>query len=1089
MKRKTANTLHEMFEMQVKQRPQKIAAIFERQAISYAQLNQRANQLAHYLRTLGVTAETQVALCMNRSIDFLIAIMAILKAGGAYIPLDPSSPEERLLLILHEGSTSILITTSEWKTKLSRYQGKTILFNEDEELCKQSLDNLQSVTSPHHLAYIIYTSGSTGKPKGVLIEHEGVVNYAKWFADSCTLNTQQLVDFSSNPSFDFALTTSLVPLTIGLTVVICEDKVKKDPGLYLNYLVTSKVSFIKITPSYFRVLLHQLKIKCRPLHHLKKVMLAGENLAASDCAAWLSFYPKHRLFNEYGPTETSVAVCLYQIDSKNISSLEANVPIGRLVPNCQSYLLDENGLPVADGEIGELYLGGCCLARGYLNNTTLTERYFIKDPFNNAPNARLYKTGDLCRRLPEGELECIGRIDHQIKIRGFRVEPAEIEHCLSAHHQLKSAAVITADGYRKEKILVAYYILNDKNQAVSDNELRQYLKQYLPDFMIPSCFVSIESFPLNANDKLDTLALPAPSFTPTIGQVAPQTPLEKILAEIWSEELGIKPIGIHDDFFDLGGHSLSAARIITTINHALGKEISLQNFYQKPTIAAVASMLDQLQEVRQQTDSYAETYKDKNQLPLSDFQFTLWLSNTFESKAKKLNICARERVQGMLDLEKLKTALALIIKKHETLCYRIFSFRPVQSLQKNLPPEIAVKNLASLPEKESEIVLETSFNELRALYPWPKNQPLIMVRLFYLKGRNTEIQLCMPHIISDHVSPAILFSDLSNFYLSAQSPSLNRDTRYREYIFKEQAYTQTYFNRDFMFWEDYLEDASLFTFPAEYVVANMKKSQIPYSTYTEISQEALQNLRLFCAHNHISLNDGLSSVILLALRNCCGCKLNAHSSICMTKVKSTRDDHNYDKTIGCFLELELIKAQINKQSTLSSVCREVHASIMATSPYQKCSNIVKLASIGTFREPKKIKEYGVKLLTWLYSCLFPKLQLNRKILNCCGRLNSFKGNNFLININMHTDFLTSEKENTSLFGLKAKNLNNYQYDLLEVDNFLDICFLRMTDNRPHMAISANLTTDFRERLAKEILRIMKEDTKQYYPKDQSMFCG
>lgn len=1077
-----------MFELQVKQRPQKIAAILGKQSISYAQLNEKANQLAHYLRTLGVTAETQVALCMNRSIDFLIVIMAILKAGGAYIPLDPSSPEERLLLILREGSTSILITTSEWKKKFTRYQGKALLF-EDEVLRKQPQDNLQPITSSHHLAYIIYTSGSTGKPKGVLIEHEGVVNYSKWFADFCTLKSQQLVDFSSNPSFDFALTTSLVPLTIGLTVVICEDKIKKDPSLYLNYLVTSKVNFIKLTPSYFRVLLHQLKIKRRPLHHLKKIMLAGENLASGDCAAWFSFYPKHRLFNEYGPTETSVAVSLYRIDSQNISNLGASVPIGTLVPNCRSYLLDENSLPVADGEIGELYLGGCCLARGYLNNKKLTEQYFIADPFSNIPNARLYKTGDLCRRLPNGELECIGRIDHQIKIRGFRVEPTEIELCLAAHPKFKSAAVIAAEGHLKEKILIAYYILKDKNQTVSNNELRQYLKQYLPDFMIPSYFVSMESFPLNANDKLDSSALPIPSFTPTAGYIAPRTSLEKMLAEIWSEELGIKPIGLHDDFFDLGGHSLSAARIIITINHALGKEISLQNFYQRPTIAALASLLEQLQEVRHQTDISSATYKDKSQLPLSDFQFTLWLSSTFESKAKNLNICARKRMQGMLDLERLNTALALIIKKHETLCYRIFSFRPAQSPQKNRPLEIAVKNLESLSEKESEIVLETSFNELRTLHPWPKNQPLLMVRLFYLKNKNTEIQLCMPHIISDHVSPAILFSDLSNFYLSAQSSSLNRDTIFREYIFKEQAYTQTYFQRDVRFWEDYLEDASLFTFPAEYVVSNMKKSKFPYSTYTEIHQEALQNLRLFCTHNHVSLNDGLSSVLLLALRNCCGYKLNVRSPICITKVKSTRDDHKYDKTIGCFLGLELIKVQVYKQSTLSSVCKQVHESIITTSPYQKCSNLVKLASIGTFRERKKIKDYGVKLLTWLYSCLFPTLKLNRKILTCCGRLSSFKGNNFLININMYSDFLTPEKENASLFGLQTQDPDNYHYDLLEVDNFLDICFLRMADNRPHMAISANLTTDFREMLAKEILRIMKEDTKQYYPKDKSMFCA
>lgn len=1077
-----SRTLHKLFEIQAKQNPRTIAIISGEQSLTYEQLNQKANQLAHYLRELGVKPDTPVALCMERSIDLLIVILGILKAGGAYVPLDLAHPEERLLLILNEGTTRFLITTSDLKGKFIRYQGAVLLFDTEEGIRAQQIDNPHPVATSRHLAYIIYTSGSTGTPKGVLVEHRSVVDYSLWFANYCDCQPQQRIDFSSNPAFDFALTTSIVPLTLGLTLVICTDRVKKDTRLYLKYLQSNKINFIKLTPSYFRVLLYEIKNRQVALSYLEKIMLAGENLLTIDCASWLAIYPEHILFNEYGPTEASVAVCLYKIDSKNIFSLGVNVPIGNLAPHIQSYILDENRIPVANGEIGELYLGGRCLARGYLNNPVLTQQNFINNPFSKDVDARLYKTGDLCRQLPKGEIEYIGRIDYQIKIRGFRVEPAEVENCLTEHPALKATVVTSSEASQGEKRLVAYYILKDPSMTVSDRELRQYLKLYLPNYMIPTSFVRMDAFPLNANEKLDRSALPAPQFISSQSYLAPRTSLEKKLVEIWSEELGIKPIGVKEDFFELGGHSLSAARIISKINHQFDKEVSLHDFYQTPTIAYLVTLIKKAKKIDKRRVVLNKKFDDEtSKLPLSDFQFLLWLADTFEPKAKKLNIFTRKRIAGRPNIALLTSAFEAIFQKHEVLSYRLFKFRPMQGLQKNLTFKIIEKNLESLSEEESELALENSVHQLMEYYPWPKNVYPVMIRLFYLKDGVTELQMCIPHLISDDVSLEILLADLSRFYVSNSEiqKKINRDIAYRDYLFEEQSSIQKHLNHDMTFWKNYLEDATLFAFSSEHVVKNMQAQRLSYSTYVEIPEETLNNFQVYCKHHQTSILDGLCAVLMLALLNCCQGAQKTQTSICINRVKSTRDNPDYDNTIGCFLRLEPIKLTVTKKPTLASLLQQVHESVMATNPYQRCSNLVKLASIGTFRrERKMIKTYLIKFFIWLYTTVFRSMKLNRKTLNLCGRLSSAKGNNFLININVQNSFLANLKKsnNSTVLGFKTKNIRDYHHDLLTINNLLDIFFLRMAgSNAPFLIISANLDPIFRKRIATEMIKIIDDE--------------
>lgn len=1079
----TSVTLHGLFEEQVKQKGSDTALVFGENALSFEQLNQQANQLAHYLRLLGVTPDTKVALCMERSIELMISILGVLKAGGAYVPLDSTHPEERLLLILKEGGTQFLISADNLQKKFSRFQGQIISLEHDAKIKEQPVHNPESTITSRNLAYVIYTSGSTGTPKGVQVEHRGVVDYSLWFADYCDCHALERMDFSSNPAFDFALTTSIIPLLLGMTVVMCSDKVKKDAKQYLKYLKSQKVNFVKLTPSYFKVLLHEIKNKRVELPHLEKVMLAGENLFTAECLAWLNLYPEHILFNEYGPTETSVAVCLYKIDNKTVHALDANVPIGNLAPHIQSYILDEDRKPVAEGESGELYLGGSCLARGYLNKPELTKQYFIQDPFSQDAEARLYKTGDLCRRLAGGEIECNGRIDHQIKIRGFRVEPAEVESYLTEHPALKAGVVIAVDGYHKEKSLIAYYVLNDTNVMVTDSELRHYLKQYLPDYMVPSAFVRMDAFPLNANEKLDRLALPKPQFSASQYYIAPKNLTEKKIAAIWSEELGIKPIGLKDDFFELGGHSLAAARVISTISHKLHKDVSLHDFYQDATIAHLAALVKNAPRIKKQSLIRQASKKEMAKMPLADFQLLLWLSDTFEPKAKKLNIFTRKRIEGVLDRKILTAALQAIFKKHEILSYRVSKFYPEQYLQKNSAAElIEERNLSLLSQEESEKILESSLQQLMAYHPWPKNLPQVRVRLFHLENE-TEIQLCIPHIISDDVSPEILLSDLSKFYISASEGKrrAKKDTAFIDYLFDEQSNIQQHFQRDLHFWDNYLKDSSLFAFPEEYVVKDMQSQQFAYSTYMEISEEILVNFQAFCAHNHISILDGLCAALMIALANCCHEQPLDSSSFCINRVKSTRESHDYDNTIGCFLRLEPVKLALSQNPNLAMLSQQVHESVMSTNPYQACSNLVKLASIGTFRKKRNIlKDYVVKSFVWLYTMAFRSLKLNRKVLSLCGRLSSDKKNNFLINLNVQSSFLKGIKEATQsdFFGFKSKKIKNYQYDLLNIDNVFDVCFLRMVDsNAPYLIISANIKPTFRESIANELIKIIGSECK------------
>jgi len=573
--------IHQLFEEQVELTPDAEAVLFEDKQLTYRELNQRANCLAHHLRNLGVEPEVLVGICVERSLEMVVGLLGILKAGGAYVPLDPAYPPERLAFMLEDASVGVLLTQARLVESLPKHQGSIVCLDTDWEIIeRQSKENPECSFTPENLAYVIYTSGSTGKPKGVLVAHSGVSNLATALIQICNVQPNSRVLQFCSLSFDGSVTELVMALLSGATMVMgTRDSLL--PGSNLIQLLRDfRVTTVALLPSVLAVL------PANELPALRTVIAAGEACSRDLVAKWSA---GRRFFNGYGPTECTVCTTMIECtDSKEA------LPIGRPLPNTQVYILDSQKQLVPIGVPGELYIGGVGVTRGYLNRPELTAERFILNPFSNDSGSRLYKTGDLVRYLPDGNIEYLGRIDHQVKIRGFRIELGEIEAVLRQHRAVQDAVVIGLEYDLHDSRLVAY-VVPSHEQVLSTSELRHYLKEKLPDHMVPSAFVRLEALPLTPNDKVDRRALPMPDGTRSVEEnfAPPLTPFEEVLAGIWRGVLRLDSVGIHDNFFELGGHSLLAVRLLAQIEKTFGKNLPLSTLFQSPTIKQLANILRQ----------------------------------------------------------------------------------------------------------------------------------------------------------------------------------------------------------------------------------------------------------------------------------------------------------------------------------------------------------------------------------------------------------------------------------------------------------------------------------------------------------------
>jgi len=580
--------LHDLVEARSVQTPDAVAIALEDEQLTYQTLNQKANQLAHHLQGWGVGSETLVGVCVERSLEMIVGILGVLKAGGAYVPLDPAYPQERLAFMLQDAQVKVLLTQEKLLPELPQCQACIVCLDTDwPTIARQNEANPESGISADNPAYVIYTSGSTGRPKGVIVSHRAVCNHLLWRQAAYPLSSADVFPHKASLSFDLSIWEIWGMLTAGVRLVLARPGGQMDAVYLARLVVQENIAIIHFPPVMLRVFLEEPE--ARHCTSLRRVFCGGEPLTR-DIAARFFDRLNASLHHQYGPTEACVVSAVWNCVRHRRYDV---IPIGRAIANTQIHILDRHLRPTPVGVPGELHIGGTGLARGYLGQPSLTAERFIPDPFSQQPDARLYKTGDLARYLPDGNIEFLGRLDHQVKMRGFRIELGEIEAVLSQHPAVQGTVVLAREDTPGDKRLVAYVVPED-TQSPPHRDLRDFLADKLPEYMVPAAFVTLKTFPLTPNGKINRRALPAPdrSSLQEVEFVPPRTPTEETLATIWAQTLNLERISVESNFFALGGHSLLATQVISRLRQAFQVELPLRSLFEAPTVASLATRIE-----------------------------------------------------------------------------------------------------------------------------------------------------------------------------------------------------------------------------------------------------------------------------------------------------------------------------------------------------------------------------------------------------------------------------------------------------------------------------------------------------------------
>ncbi|MBR8840829.1 MAG: amino acid adenylation domain-containing protein, partial [Stigonema ocellatum SAG 48.90 = DSM 106950] len=751
-----ADCIHQLFEAQVQRTPDAVAVVMEHHYLTYAQLNSRANQLANHLQQMGVAPDTLVGICLERSVEMVVGLLGILKAGGAYVPLDPEYPQERLAYMLNDSQVPVLLTQTKLLDLLPDHEQVICLDTDWLLISSQSESNPVSGVKSSDLAYVIYTSGSTGMPKGTMILHQGVVNYLNWCTKAYTVSEGTGAPVQSSIAFDATITSLFSPLLVGQKVLLLPQK-QEIEALSAVLSSQSDFSLVKLTPAHLELLAQLLSAQIAA-KSTKALVIGGEALLGKSLSFWHKYAPNTRLFNEYGPTETVVGCCVYEVTQT--TSLSQAIPIGRPIANTQLYILDQFGQPVPVGVRGELYIGGVGVARGYLNRPDLTAEKFILNPFqHSSAGDRLYKTGDIARYLKDGNIEYLGRIDNQVKIRGFRIELGEIEVVLAQHPQVRETTVIAREDEPGNKRLVAYVV--PSHEAPTTSELRHFLLEWLPDYMVPHVFVMLPALPLTPNGKVDRryLPIPEPSQRNLAAKfVPPRIPSEEILATIWSQVLGREQVGIHDNFFELGGDSILSIQIIARA-HQAGLQLTLTQLFQYKTIAELAAFSGTSVSVQAQQGVVTGL------LPLTPIQ--KWFFEQNLAYPAHFNQSLLLEVSADLKPELLKIVLQQLLVHHDALRLR-FVTSDSGWQQLNAAPNETVPfdiiDLSEISSEEQPVAIETATTKLQTSLNLSEG-PLMQAVLFHLGiDKPGRLLLIVHHLAVDGVSWRILLEDLSHAY-------------------------------------------------------------------------------------------------------------------------------------------------------------------------------------------------------------------------------------------------------------------------------------------------------------------------------------
>ncbi len=801
--------LHELFEAQAEKTPEAVAVVYEDQALTYRDLNARANELAHHLRGLGVGPEVLVGICVERSLEMVVGLLGILKAGGAYVPIDPAYPQERIAYLLADARPRMVLVHGRTREVLP--QGVLCVLDLDTDcgaMGRWGDQNPPGVATPQNLAYVIYTSGSTGRPKGVEVTHRNAVHSTSARGRYYPAPVSGFLLLSS-VAFDSSVAGLFGTLCRGGRLVLPPEGTVLEPRRLCHLILSREISHVLAVPSLYEAVLEYMTPEQG--RSLRTAIVAGEPCRKALVDWHRACLPQAELFNEYGPTETTVWSTVYRCAAE----CRERVPIGRPISNTRLYVLDERLEPVPIGVTGELYIGGAGITRGYRNQGALTAERFIPDPYGAEPGGRLYKTGDRVRYLANGDLEFLGRSDHQVKIRGYRIEPGEIEAALMRQPKIKEAVVVAREDIPGDMRLVGYVVGEEPAPTVEG--LRAHLKEGLPEYMMPAAFVFLESLPLTPNGKVDRKALPAPEVGSQLAHryVAPQTPTEEILAGIWAEVLGVERVGIYDTFFELGGHSLLATQVVARVLDVLDVDLPLTSLFESPTIASLAAVIAELKETKTLCNlAPLVRISREGEVPLSFAQQRLWFLAQLDETAPTYHVAGAVRLQGPLQLEVLERSVNEIVCRHEVLrtTFPSVEGRARQVVAPALMVSIPLLDLTHLPRERLDVEMRRALEE-EAQRPFDLDHgPLLRLSLLSLDAEEHVLGVVMHHIIADGWSIGVLIREFVALYESFRagrpSPLSEMPIQYADYAMWQRGWLQgEALERQLAYWKGRLDGA------------------------------------------------------------------------------------------------------------------------------------------------------------------------------------------------------------------------------------------------------------------------------------------
>lgn len=918
------STLSQLFEDQAQKTPEQTAVVFGDKRLTYRELNERANQLAHTLRAKGVQAEQSVGIMAQRSLEMAIGIIAILKAGGAYVPIDPDYPNERIAYMLEDCEARLVLTQQQLAEKL--VANVECLYLDEEGSYSPQTENIEPIHTAADLAYIIYTSGTTGRPKGVMVEHRGIVNSVTWNRDEFALSVRDSGTLSLSFAFDAFALTFFTLIVSGSTVVLMPDHEAKDPITLRNLIATWECSYVVFVPSMFQAIL-----ECSTpadIRSIQAVMLGGEKLSPKLVQLCKAMHPQMSVMNAYGPTESSV-MATYLRDTQP----DQPITIGRPIANTAIYIVDQHHQLLPVGVVGEICIGGHGLARGYWKKPELTAEKFVANPA--VPGERMYKTGDLGRWLHDGTIDFIGRVDDQIKVRGYRIEVGEIEAILLAYDQTNEAIVVTYQDDRGDSYLAAYVT---GKAAIEESELRAHLLRELPAYMVPTYLIQLDAFPLTPNGKVDRKALPKPEGKPATGAayVAPATEVEAKLVAIWENALGISGVGVLDHFFELGGHSLKAMTVVAQVHREFQIDLLLKQFFAAPTIRDLARLIEHSEQAAAAAIQPAEP---QAYYPVSSAQQRMYLLHQLEGAGISYNTPGIIMLEGKLDREQLANALQALVDRHDILRT---SFEMVgDELVQKIHDRVAV-NMEYVTAEEQQI------DDLFHAFVRPFDlsvPPLLRMSLVKLADERHLLLYDMHHIAADAASITILFDELAELYQGRELPEMR--IQYKDFaVWQKALHESDAFKQQEAYWlSTFAGNITAVDVPTDFprpAVKSFAGGQVTLS----MDQELLSALHELAAHTNTTL-----FMVLLAAYNVLLAKYAGQDDIIVGTPISGRSRAELAPVVGMFVHTLAIRNKPTAEKTFKQFLQEVKQNALDAFDHQDYPFESLVEKLGIPRDP------------------------------------------------------------------------------------------------------------------------------------------